>query len=81
MKGRRRDQMERDKLVSAKEARQIIEERLNMKISQSKVSRLMQKGEIPSQDSVLDARKRLIRLSDLERWIEKARRELEGAAA
>ncbi|GEM_PF-2493960 len=73
--------MERDKLVSAKEARQIIEERLNMKISQSKVSRLMQKGEIPSQDSVLDARKRLIRLSDLERWIEKARRELEGAAA
>ncbi len=73
--------MERDKLVSAKEARQIIEERLNMKISQSKVSRLMQKGEIPSQDSVLDARKRLIRLSDLERWIEKAKRELEGAAA
>lgn len=41
----------------------------------------MQKGEIPSRDSVLDARKRLIKLSDLEKWIERARQEIERAAA
>ncbi len=72
--------MKPDRLISATEAKQIIEEKLNIKVSQSKMSRLMQKGEIPSQESVIDARKRLIKLSDLEKWIEKARREIERAA-
>lgn len=73
--------MEQDRLVSATEARKIIEERLNLKISQSKMSRLLHKGEIPSQKSVLDARKQLIKMSDLEKWIERAKQEVEERAA
>ena len=73
--------MEQERLVSATDARKIIEKRLGKNFSQSKMTRLMQSGALPSQPSVLDARKRLIKLSDLENWLVEAEKELEGRPA
>lgn len=73
--------MEQERLVSATDARKIIETRLGKNFTQSKMTRLMQSGALPSQPSVLDARKRLIKLSDLEKWLVEAEKELEGRPA
>ncbi len=73
--------MESERLISATEARDIINERLRQKLSPSKITRLLQSGEIPSRPSMLDKRKRMIKISDLEHWIEEAKRELGNRAA
>jgi hypothetical protein len=73
--------MDQGRLISATEARELMEKSLKRKISQSKVTRLIQSGEIQAQKSVVDLRKTLVKLSDVEKWIEKAKGEVGDRAA
>ena len=71
--------------VSASEARAMIEEAFKHagiadRFTLSKMMRILDKGEIASQKSVADARKRIMRRSDVQRWIADKVKQVEYAA-
>jgi hypothetical protein len=73
-----------DPMISATEAMNLIKERLKRDISLNKVSKMMREGEIPSEESLFDRRKRIARRSEVVKWIEKVLAQegkLEGRAA
>ncbi len=75
-----------DRWVSAKEARDIIEQALQAAgiattFSFSKMMRILAKGEIPSAEGIDDRRKRIMRLSAVQQWIADQKRKIEELAS
>ena len=69
-----------DPMISASEAKELMEKHLKRKVSLNRVVRLMLDGKIPSEKSIYDARKRLARKSDVMKWIQEVL-EQEGSRA
>lgn len=61
--------MEQDRYISVAEAREM------MGVTISKMTRLLKAKELPSKKSVVDKRKKMVRLVDVQKWIEEARKE------
>ncbi|HLV98692.1 MAG TPA: helix-turn-helix domain-containing protein [Ktedonobacterales bacterium] len=60
---------QQERYVSVTEAREM------MGVTVSKMTRLLKRGELPTKPSRVDARKKLIKLSDVQKWIEDAKQE------
>ena len=69
-----------DPMISATEAKKLMEEHLHQTFTLSKVVRLMTSGQIPSEKSLIDARQRIARRSAVMEWINKAKQQ-EGRPA
>ena len=66
--------------ISAGQARELISKELGS-ISLSKMTRLMKTGQIPAIDDPIDERRKLVKKSDVLRWIDAHRIKNEGRAA
>lgn len=63
--------MEQERYISVKEARQM------MGVNVSKMTRLLNDGVFHTKPSLLDKRKKLLPLSEVQRWIEEVKQERE----
>jgi excisionase family DNA binding protein len=65
--------MEQERYLTVSEARKL------MGVSVTKMTRLLKSGELPSSPGTRDKRKKLIRLSDVNRWLDEALKEIPAA--
>ena len=65
--------MEQDRYLTVNEARKL------MGVSVTKMTRLLKSGELPSSPGTRDKRKKLIKLSDVNKWLEEAAKERPAA--